>query len=100
VVSCTISGNPNRLTSGTANAFGPTNVNMTNGSGGNLAAVLQSTVNSPDGSMTSISGNSTGFSGTVQNMPAKIDATYKVTTSANTKSGTYTGTTTYTWSTI
>ncbi len=99
-VLCTISGNPNSLASGTANAFGPGSVTLGNGSGGSLTAILQSGVTSPDTSITTITGTSAGFSGSIQTLPAKVQATYNVDTTASTKSGTYTGATTYTWSTI
>ena len=99
-VLCTISGNPNSLASGTANAFGPGSVTLGNGSGGSLTAILQSGVTSPDTSITTITGTSAGFSGAIQTLPAKVQATYNVDTTASTKSGTYTGATTYTWSTI
>lgn len=99
VVSCSISGNPNNLASGSANSFGPGTVTLTSGSN-TLSATLQNSVTSPDSTITSISGSSTGFSGTIQSLPAKVQATYNVTTTSTTKSGTYTGTTTYTWSTI
>lgn len=99
-VTCSVSGNPNNLASGTTNAFGPSNVTL-NGSGKEtLAANLQSSITSPDGSVNSISGTSSGFSGSIKALPAKVEATYNVNTTATTKSGTYTGTTTYTWSTI
>jgi hypothetical protein len=50
--------------------------------------------------LTSISGTTSGFSGSIQSLPAKVQATYSVNTTSTTKSGTYTGITTYTWSTI
>jgi hypothetical protein len=99
-VTCSLTGNPNNLTSGTANSFGPSNVNLTNGSGSTLQASLNSSVTSPDGTVSGISGGSTGFSGTINSLPAKVQASYNVTTTSSTKSGAYTGTTTYTWSTI
>lgn len=98
-VTCSITGNPNNLASGTANSFGPGSVTLTSGSN-TLTAALQNSVSSPDSTVTSISGNSAGFSGTIGSLPAKVQATYDVTTTAATKSGSYTGTTTYTWSTI
>lgn len=98
-VTCTLSGNPNNLSSGTANSFGPGAVTLTSGSN-TLTANLQSSVTSPDSTVSSISGTSAGFSGSIQSLPAKVQATYTVNTTGSTKSGTYTGTTTYTWSTI
>lgn len=99
-VTCSISGNPNNLASGTANSFGPGAVTLSSSGGNTLTANLQSAVTSPDGTLTSISGSSSGFSGTIQTLPAKVQATYNVNTTASTKSGTYTGSTTYTWSTL
>jgi hypothetical protein len=99
-VTCTISGNPNSLTSGTANAFGPGSVSLSDGGSNTLTASLQSAVTSPDGTITSISGTSSGFSGSIKSLPAKVQAAYSVNTTASTKSGTYTGNTTYTWSTL
>lgn len=99
-VTCTLSGNPNSLASGTSNTFGPSSSTLSDGNGHNLTASLQSSVTSPDGSLTSISGTSAGFSGSIQSLPAKVQATYSVNTTSTTKSGTYTGVTTYTWSTI
>ena len=99
-VTCSLTGNPNNLASGTANSFGPGTVNLSNGSGSTLSASLNSGVTSPDGTVSGISGGSTGFTGTVNSLPAKVQASYNVTTTSSTKSGTYTGTTTYTWSTI
>ncbi len=98
-VTCSITGNPNSLASGTANQFGPGAVTMTSGSN-SLTANLQSGVTSPDSTVTSISGTSAGFSGSISSLPAKVQAVYNVVTTDSTKSGTYTGTTTYTWSTI
>jgi hypothetical protein len=98
-VTCTITGNPNSLASGTANAFGPGSVTLSDGSN-NLTANLQSSVSSPDGTVTSITGTSSGFSGSIKTLPAKVQASYSVNTTASTKSGTYTGSTTYTWSTL
>lgn len=99
-VTCSITGNPNNLASGTANSFGPSSVNLANGSGSTLSASLNSSITSPDGTVTGISGTSAGFSGTINSLPAKVQASYSVNTTTSTKSGTYTGTTTYTWSTI
>src|SRR5262249_50193493 len=62
-VTCTLSGNPNSLASGTANSFGPSAVTMSDGSGHSLTANLQNTITSPDSTMTSLSGSSSGFSG-------------------------------------
>lgn len=98
-VSCSISGNPNNLSSGSANSFGPGSVTLTSGSN-NLTASLQNSITSPDASVTSISGNSSGFSGTIKSLPATVQATYNVSTTATTKSGSYTGTTSYVWSTL
>ena len=99
-VTCSVTGNPNNLASGTANSFGPGSVTLNNGSGSTLSASLNSSVTSPDGTVSGISGSSSGFSGTINSLPAKVQASYNVTTTSSTKSGTYTGTTTYTWSTI
>lgn len=99
-VTCTLSGNPNSLASGTSNSFGPSSATLSDGSGNTLTANLQSSVTSPDGTVNSISGTSSGFSGSIQSLPAKVQATYTVNTTSTTKSGTYTGVTTYTWSTI
>lgn len=99
-VTCSISGNPNNLASGASNSFGPTSVSLSNGSGSTLPASLNAGVTSPDGTVSTITGSSSGFSGTINTLPAKVQASYNVPTTASTKSGTYTGTTTYTWSTI
>jgi len=98
-VSCSISGNPNNLASGSANSFGPGSVTLTSGSN-NLTATLQNAITSPDATVTGISGNSNGFAGSIKSLPATVQATYNVNTTASTKSGTYTGTTTYVWSTL
>lgn len=99
-VTCSISGNPNSLASGTANAFGPGAVTLTGSGGNTLTANLQSNVTSPDGTVSTITGTSAGFSGSISTLPAKVQAVYNVETTNTTKSGTYTGATTYTWSTI
>lgn len=100
VVTCSINGNPNSLASGTANSFGPGAVTLSSSGGATLTANLQSGITSPDSTVASISGTSAGFSGTISSLPAKVQATYNVSTDAATKSGTYTGSTTYTWSTL
>jgi hypothetical protein len=100
VVTCNINGNPNNLAAGSSNHFGPAEVTLTSSGGNTLTASLQPNITSPDSTVTSISGTSAGFSGLIQSLPARVQATYNVTTNDSTKSGTYTGSTTYTWSTL
>jgi hypothetical protein len=97
-VSCTLNGNPNNLAAGTANSF-TQSVPLSDGNGHTLTATAQSTVTGTTG-LGSISGTSAGFSGSITAIPATVQATYTVPTTTTTKSGTYTGVTTYTWSTI
>jgi hypothetical protein len=100
VVTCNINGNPNNLAAGSSNNFGPSDVTLSSSGGDKLKANLQPGITSPDSTVASISGTSAGFSGVIKSLPAKVQAIYNVSTDAATKSGTYTGSTTYTWSTL
>jgi hypothetical protein len=99
-VNCTLSGNPNNLTSN-ANSF---TYPATIASGSNTLAITPiSAVTSPDASITGITGNYSGFNGTLQSGTGnawKIQSTCTVGTNATTPSGTYSGIVTYNWSTI
>lgn len=109
-VICTLTGNPNNLTSGTANQFTAATATMTNQTitAPTLTATRQNTVTSPDGSINAISGTAAGFTGTMilpeNTTPVntwKVQATYTVPTTSTTPAGTYTSSTIpYVWSTL
>lgn len=100
-VTCILTGNPSQLASGTANAF-QYPATLTNGAN-SLAVTPVSTVTSPDGSINSISGSVSGFSGVLASGTGntwRIRSSCTVATTATTRSGTYTGTVQYVWSTL
>lgn len=101
-VQCTFSGgNPNQASPSNQNIFSPSTITLTSGSD-TLSATLQSTVTSPDSSVSNISGTAGGgFTGTINNTPAKVQVRYSGTTTNTTAAGTYTSApVTFTWSTI
>jgi hypothetical protein len=101
-VACTVSsGNPTRFSPSSQNAFSPSTITLSHGSS-HLTATLQSTVTSPDSSVSGISGTAgAGFTGNVNALPAKIQATFTGATLNTTPAGTYTSPpVSFTWSTI
>jgi trimeric autotransporter adhesin len=100
-VDCVVSNSGSQLSPSGANTFSPSTITLTNGSN-NLSASLQSTVMSPDSTLSSISGTASGgFTATINSLPATVRVQYAGTTTSTTPSGTYTsGTVTYTWSTL
>jgi len=100
-VTCILTGNPSQLASGTANAF-MYPATLTNGAN-SLAVTPVATVTSPDGSINSILGSASGFSGVLASGTGntwRIRSSCTVATTATTRSGTYTGTVQYVWSTL
>ncbi len=101
-VVCTISGgNPGQVSPSNQNVFSPGTITLTNGAS-NLSATLQSTVTSPDGSVSAISGTAGGgFTASINSTPAKVQVRYSGSTTNNTPAGTYTSApVTFAWSTI
>jgi hypothetical protein len=101
-VSCTTAGGaPNQFSPSSQNIFSPTSITFF-GNNNNINATLQSTVTSPDNSVSRISGSAgSGFTGTINSLPATVQVQYQGITTNQTKAGTYTSTpVSYTWSTL
>lgn len=79
-----------RITSSNDNLMLPTTVYLTKGLS-SLTATLQPTVISPDNTVSSISGTSSGFTGSLSSgsTPKMLRFEYRITTTASTPSGTY-----------
>jgi len=94
-------GNPASFSPSGQNTFSPATITLSNGST-NLTATLQSTVTSPDGSVSDLAGTASGgFTGNINTLPAKVQARYTGTTLNTTPAGTYTSAPVlFTWSTI
>jgi hypothetical protein len=100
-VDCTLTTNATQISPSGGNVFSPSSVTLTNGAD-TLTGTLQSTVTSPDSTVTSISGTASGgFTGNIVSSPAKVRVQYTGTSTSTSKAGTYTVTpVTYSWSTI